>query len=114
MPHYLIQAAYTPEAVQALIQNPQDRSAVVRAAVEELGGKVQNLFLSFGDYDVIILLEMPDNVAAAAIALAVSAGGAFKTLKTTPLLSVAEAVEAGRKAAASGYRPVTASAKAAG
>jgi uncharacterized protein with GYD domain len=113
MPNFLIQAAYTPEAIQAMIQNPQDRTAVIRGAIEKLGGKVHHLFLSFGDYDVVVLLEMPDNVAAAAIALAVAAGGACKTVKTTSLLTAAEGLEAAKKAATSGYRSVIA-AKAAG
>jgi uncharacterized protein with GYD domain len=113
MSHFLLQAAYTPEALQALLRNPQDRKAAVQAPVEKLGGKIQNLFLSFGDYDAVAILEMPDNVAAAAIALAISAGGACKAVKTTPLLTGAEAIDAAKKAAGSGYRPLIASAKAA-
>jgi uncharacterized protein with GYD domain len=114
MAYYLLQAAYTTEALQALLRNPQDRTAALQAPVGKLGGKIQNLFLSFGDYDAVALVEMPDNVAAAAIALAISAGGACKSVKTTPLLSAAEAIEAANKAATSGYRSVVASAKAAG
>jgi uncharacterized protein with GYD domain len=113
MPHYLIQAAYTPEAVQSMLQNQQDRTPIVRAAIEKLGGKLHNVFLAFGDYDTIVLAEMPDNVAAAAIALAVTAGGACKTVKTTPLITAAEGLEAAKKAVTSGYRSPLA-AKAAG
>jgi len=113
MAHFLIQAAYTTEAVQALLHEPQDRTAALRAPIEKLGGKVHNLFLSFGDYDAVALIEMPDNVAAAAIALAISAGGACKSVKTTALLTGAEAIEAARKAATSGYRSLVTSAKAA-
>ncbi len=114
MSHFLIQAAYTPEALQAMLRNPQDRTAALQAPVEKLGGKVQNVYLSFGDYDGVAILEMPDNVSAAAIALAVSAGGACKTVKTTPLLTQTEAIDAAKKAAASGYRSLLASAKTAG
>lgn len=113
MAHFLLQAAYTSEALQAMLRNPQDRTAALQAPVEKLGGKIHNLFLSFGDYDAVAILEMPDNVAAAAIAMAISSGGACKSVKTTPLLSGAEAIEAAKKAAASGYRPLTAAAKAA-
>ena len=51
---------------------------------------------------------MPDNVSAAAFAVAVAAGGACKNVKTTPLLSIAEGIEAMKKAGQSGYQPVTA------
>jgi uncharacterized protein with GYD domain len=110
---YLIQAAYSQEALRAMTQNPQDRTNALRGPVESLGGKIHNLFLSFGDYDAVLLLEMPNNVAAAAIAIAIAAGGACKNIKTTPLMTVAEGVEALKQAAGSGYRPITASAKAA-
>jgi uncharacterized protein with GYD domain len=110
---YLIQAAYSHEALRAMIQNPQDRTGALRGPIESLGGKIHNLFLSFGEYDAVLLLEMPNNIAAAAIAIAVGAGGACKSIKTTPLLTVAEGIEALKEAARSGYQPLTASAKAA-
>jgi uncharacterized protein with GYD domain len=96
-----------------MTQNPQDRTNALRAPIESLGGKIHDMFLSFGDYDAVLLLEMPNNVAAAAIAIAVAAGGACKSIKTTPLMTVAEGIEALKKAASSGYQPVTAVAKAA-
>ncbi len=114
MPHFLIQAAYTTEAVQSLVQNPQSRASVIQAAVEKLGGRLHNMFLSFGDYDAVAIIEMPDNVAAAGIALAFASGGAVKNIKTTPLLTGAEGIEAAKKASASGYRSVLQTAKAAG
>jgi len=112
MPQYLTQVSYTQQAWQALVQSPQDRIEAVRPAIEKLGGRVINAWFAFGDYDVVAILEMPNNVAAAAIAIAFAAGGACKGVKTTPLLSTAEAVEAARKAATSGYRPLTAGAAA--
>jgi uncharacterized protein with GYD domain len=79
----------------------------VGKAVEKLGGIVKSAWLSFGDYDTIVLVDMPDNVSAAAFALAVSAGGSCKAVKTTPLLSVEEGMEAMKKASRSGYKPVS-------
>jgi uncharacterized protein with GYD domain len=110
MPHYLIQAAYTPEAVQALIRNPQNRTEIVRAAVENMGGKLIGNWAAFGDYDTIVIVDLPSNVDAAAIALAVAAGGSCKAVKTTPLLSTEEALEAIKRAGSSGYKPIAASA----
>ena len=106
MPSYLVQVAYTSEAMAALIKKPQDRSAVVGKAIEKLGGTVKGAWLSFGDYDTIVIIDMPDNVSAAAFAMAVSAGGSCKTVKTTPLLSPDEGMAASKKAAGSGYKPV--------
>ncbi len=107
MPHYLCQVAYSPEGWAALVKNPQNRIQAVRPAVEKLGGKIEGAWFAFGEYDVIVVLEMPDNVSAAGIAMAFGAGGACKLVKTTPLLTVEESVEAMKKAGKSGYRPVT-------
>jgi uncharacterized protein with GYD domain len=104
MPLYLTQVSYTQQAWQSLIENPQNRLEVVRQAVERLGGKVVNGWAAFGDYDVILVSEMPDQVAAASFAMAVAAGGACRNIKTTPLLSMAETMDALKKAGGSGYR----------
>jgi uncharacterized protein with GYD domain len=106
MPNYLLQASYSAEALAAMIKKPQNRTEVVRKAIEKLGGTLGGLWLSFGDYDVVALLEMPDNVSAAALALAVGAGGACRSVKTTPLFSVEEGMAAMEKAGRSGYKPV--------
>jgi uncharacterized protein with GYD domain len=106
MSSYLIQVAYSVEALARLIKNPQNRAEVVRKSVEKLGGKLSGLWLSFGDYDVAVIVEMPDNVKAAALAMAVAASGTAKSVKTTPLLSIQEGVSALKKAANSGYKPV--------
>ena len=105
MPHYMLQVAYTPEAWAAQIKSPQDRVQAIRPAVEKLGGKVEGAWYSFGEYDIMALLEMPDNVSAAAFAVAAAAGGAVKSVKTTPLMTVQEGIEALRKAGGAGYRP---------
>jgi uncharacterized protein with GYD domain len=108
MPQYLQQISYTPEGWQALVKNPQDRIEAVRPAIEKLGGKIEGAWFSFGEHDIVVIVNMPTNADAAAFAIAVAGGGACKSVKTTPLLSTAEAVEAMKKAAGSGYRPATA------
>jgi uncharacterized protein with GYD domain len=107
MPHYLHQVSYTPEAWARLIATPQDRIAAIRTPIEKLGGRIDTAFFAFGDYDVVVITDMPDNVSAAAIAIAFAAGGAVKTSKTTPLISTTETLEALKKAATSGYRSIT-------
>lgn len=108
MPHFLHQVAYSREGWQALVNNPEDRVEAVRPAIEKLGGKIKSAWFSFGDYDVVVISEMPNAVNAAAIAMAFAAGGACKSVQTTPLLSVEEAVDAMKKAKESGYKPATA------
>ena len=107
MPHYLTQVAYTSECWAALLKKPQNRVEAVRPAVEKLGGKIESAYLSFGEYDVMVVSEMPDSVSAGAISMAFAAGGACKAVKTTPLLTIAEGVEAMKKAGTSGYKPAT-------
>jgi len=106
MPSYLVQASYTSDSMAALIKTPQNRMDVVRKAVKNLGGKLSGGWLSFGDYDVVLIAELPDHVSAAAIAMAAAAGGSLRSIKTTPLLTFEEGLEAAKKAAGSGYTPV--------
>ena len=107
MPSYLLQLSYTAEAWAAMIENPQDRVKAVSKSVEKLGGKVEAFWAAFGEHDLIGVIKMPDNIAAAAFAVAIAAGGACRNVKTTPLMSVSDAVEAMKKAGKSGYKPVT-------
>ena len=105
MARYLFQAAYTPEAWAAQINNPQNRVEALRPVIERLGGRLESAYYAFGDYDVIFIVEVPDNVSAAALSLAANAGGALKAVRTTPLMTIEEGMEALRKAGGAGYRP---------
>ncbi len=105
MPNYLVQAAYTPQALAAMVKSPQDRLEPTRQVVERLGGKMLSMYMSFGEYDIAGVGELPDNVSAAAFSLAISAGGAVRAVKTTPLMTMQESIEAFRKAGQAGYRP---------
>ena len=107
MPHYLIQVAYNSQGVAALVNEPQDRIEKVRPAIEALGGRLECAYYAFGDHDIILTVEMPDNGKAAAMALAVGAGGAVSDYKTTVLLTADEAVQAMSDAAESVYQPAT-------
>ncbi len=113
MPFYLHQVSYTPEALAKLIANPQDRFDAVRAPIGKLGGKIQDAYFAFGQCDAVLITEMPDNISAAAIAMAFAAGGSLRNCQTTALLTTAEGMDAMRKAATCGYKPVGAGAAAA-
>ncbi len=105
MSSYMVQVAYSSGALAALIKQPQNRLEAVRKPIEKLGGKLIGGWLTFGDYDTVVVMEMPDNVGAAAFALAISAGGACKSVKTTALISPEEGLEAMKKAGTTGYKP---------
>jgi uncharacterized protein with GYD domain len=108
MAHYLVQVAYTPEAWAAMVKTPQDRSEAVEGPIKKLGGKMERFWMSFGEFDVVAVVDMPSDVAAAAFAIAIAAGGACRNVKTTPLLSTKDGIEALKQAATSGYKPATA------
>jgi len=105
MPRYLIGFSYTPEAWAALVKSPQNRREAIRPMIEGMGGKLEAFYYAFGEEDGYAILDMPDNVSAAAFALAVAATGALKTYSTTVLMTAEEAVEAMKKASGTGYRP---------
>jgi uncharacterized protein with GYD domain len=104
MPLFMTQFAYTPEAWAALTRNPEDRSQVVSRLAEQLGARMVNLYYAFGDYDGVIILEAPDDVTAAAVILAAVSPGHVKAVKTVPLLTPEQAMDAMRKAGSVTYR----------
>lgn len=105
MPSYMIQIAYNPETLAGFIKKPVDRTEAITKLAQKIGGTLVGSWFSFGDYDAVIIIDGPDNVSAAACALAVSASGAFKAFKTTPLLGIQEGMAAMKKAGTLGYKP---------
>jgi uncharacterized protein with GYD domain len=108
MPLYMYQAAYTPESLAAQIKKPQNRIEIVgRQACEAVGGKLVGAWLCFGDYDFVLIVDMPNNESMAAFALAIGAGGGNKASKTTVLMTAMQGVEALTRAEAvvKTYRP---------
>ena len=94
MPKYLVQASYTAEGIQGLLKDgASGRKAAVQSTVKALGGKVEAFYYAFGKDDAVIILDLPDNVTAAAVGLTTLASGAVRT-RTTPLLTVEEVDQA--------------------
>ena len=88
MPKYLVEASYTDEGLKGLIKDKATgRAAAVQKAAQSLGGKLNEIYYTFGDKDVILLLDMPDNASVAAFAITAAATGLVR-VKTTPLLTV--------------------------
>jgi uncharacterized protein with GYD domain len=105
MPLYLARFSYTPETWAKLIQNPEDRRAAATQYIEAVGGTLHGFWYAFGEHDGYNLWEAPDNVAMAATALVIGAGGALRSIQTTVLMTVEETLAALEKAATIRYRP---------
>jgi uncharacterized protein with GYD domain len=97
MAKYLIEASYTSEGVQGLLkEGGSGRRAAVERLITSAGGSIEALYFVFGEDDVIIVADLPDNATMAAVSLAVSAaGGATSTVRV--LLTPEEIDTATRK-----------------
>lgn len=105
MAHYLFQGGYAAEAWAGLIENPEDRTAVVHAALESIGGKLEALYYTFGTDDFVGLAEVPDNIQAAAVSIAVASTGRYRNFRLTPLLTAQDMVQAMQGAGKVSFRP---------
>ena len=105
MPLYLYQAAYTPESLAAQIKNPANRLDVVAEQIRSAGVRMVTGGYSFGEHDIAVVMEAPDDTTMSAVSVAIGAGGAVRNARTTRLLSGAEYVDALKKAASIGYKP---------
>lgn len=103
MAKYLVQGSYTTEGLKGLLKDGgTGRKAAAEQAVASVGGKVESVYFSFGDTDVFAVVELPDNVSAIALSLAVNAGGGL-ALKTSVLITPEEMDQATKKTVS--YRP---------
>ena len=102
---YLTRFSYTPETWARLTKNPEDRREAAQKYIESVGGKLHGFWYALGEYDGYNLWEAPDNVSMAAVAIAISGGGALSKFETTPLLTVEETMNALTRAQEIAYRP---------
>jgi uncharacterized protein with GYD domain len=103
MPKYLLEVNYTLDGVKGLsAEGGSARVAAATELVESLGGKIESFYFAFGDTDVYVIVDMPDDVSAASAALTVSGGGGA-TARTVVLLTAADLDAATKKTAT--YRP---------
>jgi uncharacterized protein with GYD domain len=103
MPKYLVQANYVGEGLRGLLkEGGSSRRAVVEKLYQSVGGRVEAFYYAFGDTDLFVIGDVPDNVSAAALSLIVNAAGAA-TVKVTVLLTAEEIDAAAKKTAT--YRP---------
>jgi uncharacterized protein with GYD domain len=94
MPRFLIQATYTLDGLRGLLKDGgSGRVEAVRRMAESVGGRLESFDFGFGEPDTYVICELPDNKAAAAVALAIGASGGAST-KTVVLLTPAEVDQA--------------------
>jgi uncharacterized protein with GYD domain len=90
MAKYLFEATYTAEGLQGLAKDKASgRFKSVSGAIKKMGGKLESFYYAFGKTDVYLIVDLPDNSTAAALALAVGSSGLVH-VRTTPLLTVAD------------------------
>ena len=103
MPKYLIQANYVGEGLKGLLkEGGSSRRAAVEKLFGSVGGRIETFYYAFGDTDLFIIADVPDNVSAAALSLTVNAAGAA-TARITVLLTAEEIDAAAKKTPT--YRP---------
>ena len=94
---YMYQASYTAKSMASQLKEPEDPAEAIRSALEEVGATLLVAGFPFGEYDVLVVYEAPDDLTAASVAMAVAAEGEVKSAKTTRLLSGQEWLESLRK-----------------
>jgi uncharacterized protein with GYD domain len=103
MSKYLLQANYKAEGVKGLLaEGGSSRVAAVKKALKSAGGKLESFYFAFGESDVYLICDVPDNATMAAIALNIATSGTVH-IKTTVLLT-AEELDAAAQTKAPSYR----------
>ena len=97
MARYLIRATYTAEGARGLIkEGGSSRRSTLEQLMKKIGGNLEAFYFAFGEDDVYVIADLPDNVTAAAVGLAVSGSGSVRT-RTVVLLTPEEIDEATKK-----------------
>jgi uncharacterized protein with GYD domain len=108
---FITQGRFTREYLKGGLAKPEDRQAAISRLCEQAGGKMLNLYFTLGQYDFIIIAEMPDAQAASLISLVAAAGGGIENTATTQAFTTAEAKALFERAGkiAGSYKPMGAS-----
>ena len=105
MGRYLWQVSYSNDAWGPQIANPQNRLETVGAMLEPAGIKLIEGYATLGEYDLVAIVEAPDDKTIAAASIAISSTGSVSALKTSPLMPVEDLVDALSIAKEITYKP---------
>lgn len=110
MPRFITFFSYTGESAKAMIERPSDRTAAAKALVESLGGTQEAFYWMHGEHDGFLITNLPDGVAASALAAAVGASGAVVDAETHQIFDHDEQAAIVKQAdmALRAYKPPTA------
>jgi uncharacterized protein with GYD domain len=105
---FITQGRFTREYLRGGLANPEDRQAAIARLCEQAGGKLLNLYFTLGQYDFIVVSEMPDAQAASVLALVAAGGGGIADSVTTQAFTTAEAKTLFERAGkiAGSYKPM--------
>jgi uncharacterized protein with GYD domain len=107
MPKFISFFSLTSDTLARFIEHPEDRRVAVSRSAEAAGGRLEAYYWMFGQYDGLVIFDMPDAAAAAAVVLASTSTGAFKHFETHELIEADDLVAILQKAQAlrPNYRP---------
>jgi uncharacterized protein with GYD domain len=91
---YVLRGRYSAEALKGMMASPEDREAAIAKVVEKAGGKLIGYYVTFGDDDWLVIIDVPGNEAALTIALVAAAGGSVADTKTTVAMTTKQAMAA--------------------
>jgi len=107
MPKYVSFFSYTGEAWNRMVEKPENRAVAARRLIEEIGGRMEAFYWMFGDWDGLVILDVPDAATAAAFSARVTSSGLLREIKTHQLLDMEDARSALEQAKSAGaaYEP---------
>ena len=91
---YITQGHYTERAIKGMIVKPEDRTEAVRAMIELAGGKLLDYYVTFGDYDFLVISEADNDIDMASVVLTAAASGGVTDIKTSVALRTTDAMRA--------------------
>lgn len=98
MPIFITQGRYSRDAMRGMVTAPEDRTQAVSKLVEAAGGRLLSYYVTFGEYDWLLITEAPDMQSVSAAVIAAAAGGGATDIKTTVAMTGTEAMQAFQQA----------------
>ena len=104
---YITQGRFTAKAVEGFLNKPEDRFQAAASLIEASGGKLRDYYVTFGDYDFLIVSEGDNEQDILAALLTTGATGTVTDLRTVAAVTTADAKSAMEKAQSlrASYRP---------
>jgi uncharacterized protein with GYD domain len=91
MPIFITQGRYTRDAIKGMITKPEDRADAVSRLFSKAGGRLLNYYVTFGEYDFLLIAEAPSETQMAAVLMAAGSGAGVTNLRTTLAITSVEA-----------------------